>query len=48
MMISGCARAFDVLPLGEDKDILHNVLYGGVWRKYVEVHEKRKKETMAA
>ena len=48
MMISGCARAFDVLPLGEDADILHNVLYGGVWRKYVEVSEKRKKETKAA
>jgi hypothetical protein len=48
MMMSGCARAFDVLPLGEDADILYNILYGGVWRKYVEVYERRKREARAA
>jgi len=48
MMMSECARAFDVLPLVKDADILQNIIYGGVWRRYVVVSEKRKKEAQIA
>jgi hypothetical protein len=48
MMMSECAKAFEVLPLMKDIEILRNVIYGGVWRRYVEIYEKRKKEELVA
>jgi hypothetical protein len=48
MMMSECAQAFEVLPLERDMDILKNVLYGGVWRKFALISEKREKEARSA
>ena len=48
MMMAECAGAFEVLPLIKDVEILRNVLYGGVWRKYVEILDKRTKEAPVA
>lgn len=45
MLIAECADAFEVLPLVQDMDILRNVLYSGVWTRYVSIqNEKKKKE----
>lgn len=44
MMMGECAHAIGVLPLEKDMDLLRNVLYGGVWRRYVEVSTERRKE----
>lgn len=48
MMMGECGQAFDVLPLEKDVEILENVLYGGVWRKYVEIFDKREQEAPVA
>lgn len=48
MMMAECTQAFEVLPLERDVDILHNVLYGGVWRRYVEIFDKRKQKEPVA
>lgn len=44
LTMANCAQAFETLPLIQDIEILQNILYGGVWRKYVAICEKRKKE----
>jgi len=48
MMISECVRVYDALPLIKDAAILENILFGGVWRRYVNVSEKRGKDNPAA
>lgn len=48
MSMAECTRAFEVLPLVQDADILRNVLYGGVWRKYVAVSDQRAKKKEGA
>lgn len=42
MMIAEAARAFEVLPILEDVQILRNILYAGVWTRYGQVRRKRK------
>ena len=45
MLIAEAAAAFEVLPLEQDLDLLRNVLYSGVWQRYVIKTEKsRRKE----
>lgn len=34
MLMAECAREFDKLPMLQNADILHNILYTGVWVKY--------------
>jgi hypothetical protein len=34
MLMAECAREYEKLPLLENADILHNILYTGVWVKY--------------
>ncbi|NMD38147.1 MAG: hypothetical protein GYA87_05635 [Christensenellaceae bacterium] len=34
MLIAECSRAFELLPLELDIDIMRNILYSGVWLKY--------------
>lgn len=42
-MMAECARAFEHLPIIDEVAILRNILYSGVWCRYVMVSEKRKK-----
>lgn len=41
LMMAECSREFEKLPILLHVDILRNVLYSGVWQKYVLVTEKR-------
>ncbi len=41
LMMAECSREFEKLPILLHADILRNVLYSGVWQKYVFVTEKR-------
>lgn len=34
MLMAECARAYERLPIVKNTDILHNILYNGVWMKY--------------
>lgn len=34
MLMAECARAYERLPILSNADILHNILYNGVWMKY--------------
>lgn len=43
LMISGCANAFETLPIFEYRDILRNILYSGIWTKYEMIKERKKK-----
>lgn len=42
MMMSGCAREFEKLPIVESVDILRNILYSGIWTKYDMLKKKAK------
>lgn len=44
MMMAGCCREFEKLPVIENAEILRNILYSGVWYRYEMVHEKREAE----
>ena len=41
LMISKATMIFETLPIIENADILRNILYGGVWTKYVMIKKKR-------
>ena len=41
LMMGDCARAFEVLPIVQDIDILRNILYSGVWTKYRKICARR-------
>ena len=46
MMMAGCSKEFEKLPVIENAEILRNILYSGVWYRYDVVRAKReKKET---
>ncbi len=42
MMMSETSRAFELLPILEDAEILRNILYAGVWGRYGQIRLKRK------
>ena len=42
LAMSRCAEAYEQLPLVQDKDILDNILYSGIWTQYR--RKQRKKE----
>lgn len=44
IMMAGCCREFEKLPVIENVEILRNILYSGVWYRYEMVHEKREAE----
>ncbi|MCI8275980.1 MAG: hypothetical protein HFI66_10325 [Lachnospiraceae bacterium] len=44
MMMAGCAKEFERLPILKDVAILRNILYAGVWTKYDLIREKRKEQ----
>jgi len=43
MMMAGCSREFEKLPIIENVEILRNILYSGVWSRY-EFLKKKKEE----
>lgn len=42
MMMAETSRAFEMLPVLEDAQILRNILYAGVWTRYAQVSQSRK------
>lgn len=44
MMMGECAAAFEKLPCVLDVDILRNILYDGVWKKYQKLQSKKSEE----
>ena len=43
LMMADCARCFEQLPITSDIEILRNILYAGVWSKYMNVRNERNK-----
>lgn len=43
MMMAGCSKEFEKLPIIENTEILRNILYSGVWSRY-EFLKKKKEE----
>ena len=43
LMMADCARHFEQLPLDMDVEILRNILYAGVWYKYMKVRKGKNK-----
>lgn len=45
LLIADAAGSFEILPLEQDLDLLRNVLYSGVWQRYViKTERKQRKE----
>lgn len=42
MMMAETSRAFELLPILEDAEILRNILYAGVWSRYGQIRCRRK------
>lgn len=42
MMMAETSRAFELLPILEDAEILRNILYAGVWTRYGQIRCRRK------
>ena len=45
MLIAECAAEFEKLSVLEDAALLRNILYSGVWTKFVQIENKGKKKT---
>lgn len=43
LMMADCARSFEKLPLHLDVEILRNILYAGVWSKYMKIRNDKNK-----
>ncbi len=43
-MLAAASEALDALPLERDLDLIRNVLYEGVWNRYVLMHNSKKTE----
>lgn len=41
LSVADATREFELLPIERDADILRNVLYSGIWSKYVLIRKKR-------
>lgn len=44
MIMAGCCKEFEKLPVIENVEILRNILYSGVWYRYEMVRQKREEE----
>lgn len=44
MMMAGCSKEFEKLPVIDNAEILRNILYSGVWYRYEAVRERREKK----
>lgn len=45
MMMADCADAFERLPVVQDADLIRNIIYSGVWAKYLYIQERRAKRS---
>lgn len=43
MIMAGCCKEFEKLPIIENVEILRNILYSGIWYKYEVVRQKRER-----
>lgn len=43
LMMADCARCFEKLPIISDIEILRNILYAGVWSKYIKIRNDKNK-----
>lgn len=41
MSVADATREFELLPIVRDADVLRNILYSGIWSKYVLIRKKR-------
>ena len=41
MAVADATREFELLPIEQDADVLRNILYSGIWSKYVLIRRKR-------
>ncbi|MEE3420286.1 MAG: DUF5685 family protein [Lachnospiraceae bacterium] len=48
MMMAEAARAYEILPIVQDTEILRNILYSGVWSRFAQIQKKRDEEKMKA
>ena len=48
MMAADATQAFEQLPIVQDADILRNVLYSGIWSRYVRIQNKREAQKEGA
>ena len=44
LAMAGCTDAYERLPLVQDKALLDNILYSGVWLNYRKQQRKSEKE----
>ena len=44
MLIAEGVQSFEILPLEQDLDLLRNVLYSGIWQRYILISEKEEKK----
>ena len=44
LMMAGCCKEFEKLPVIDNVEILRNILYSGIWYRYELVSQKRQKE----
>ena len=44
MMVADCTQEFEQLPIVQDADILRNILYSGIWSRYVQIQKKKEKQ----
>ena len=44
MLIAEGVQSFEILPLEQDLDLLRNVLYSGIWQRYVLISDKKEKK----
>lgn len=42
MMMAESAKAFEILPIVQDAELMRNVLYAGVWQRYEQVKARRR------
>ena len=47
MMLADCADAFEVLPVVKDADLIRNILYSGVWARYLYIQDRKAKREEA-
>lgn len=43
MMLADCVDAFECLPVLRDANLIRNILYSGVWARYLYIQEKKAK-----
>lgn len=41
MVMAECARAFEMLPIVKNAEVLRNIIYAGVWGKWTEMHREQ-------